>query len=134
MPQPHDAFKAYHQRASPIHVQTVQHDTTGSCYKLMLTIADMIVLRWAGLTWIWLLRGVPKVGSLTGMMTISLLLASTRLFNPAGRILTLCLRGETTGCLMPPKTSVFTCLTIARSTHGQPPGSGPVHDTIQAYS
>ena len=33
--------------------------------------------------WIWLLRRVPKVGSLTGMMTISLLLASTMLFRPA---------------------------------------------------
>lgn len=32
--------------------------------------------------WIWLLRGVPKVGSFIGSMTSSLLLASTWLFNP----------------------------------------------------
>lgn len=33
--------------------------------------------------WIWLCRFVPKVGSLMGMITISLLLANTTLLSPA---------------------------------------------------
>ena len=36
--------------------------------------------------WIWLLRFVPKVGSFTGRITISLLLASTWLFSPVRRV------------------------------------------------
>jgi hypothetical protein len=38
------------------------------------------------LTWIWLLRGVPKVGSLMGRSTSSLLLASTMLFRPLSTV------------------------------------------------
>ena len=44
-------------------------------------------------TWIWLLRGVPKVGSLMGRMTISLLLASTVLLRPESTVPTSCMLG-----------------------------------------
>ena len=44
----------------------------------------------ASLTWIWDLRRVPKVGSLTGRSTISLLLASTWLFRPESTVPTSC--------------------------------------------
>lgn len=43
-----------------------------------------------GRTWIWDLRRVPKVGSLTGSSTISLLLASTTLFSPESTVPTSC--------------------------------------------
>ena len=62
-------------------------------------------------TCIWLLRGVPKVGSLMGRMTISLLDASTVLFRPESTVPTSCKGGSLSADPAPQSSDCSLCST-----------------------